>query len=232
MAKGRASFEIQVSRNNHWTTEDYRETETTARGLAKNILAKHQYQGVRVVKNWVRADGVETATVLFTELAASSLGESLAREISANLHGLTAVGGINALAPAAWPVKDKLLRVTRIYDSIESAAALPDGERKRLVERLDALLSGYLKRERIIEKLDDPSAHLRDRATRLLEFCAARVLPPTSKAQAVARERVVVLLRQPNFEEYFAAGIVNPARREAVLRGLHSLLARGGFRLE
>ncbi len=172
------------------------------------------------------------AVTYLLDLAASSLGESLTQEIFGTLRSLIGVKDINLLVPPAWPVKDKLLRVTRLYDAIELATALPESERHGLLERLDALLSGYIKREGIIEKLDDPSANLRDRATRLLEFCAARVLPPTSRAQAVARERIVALLRQPNFEERFIEGIGSLARCEEALRGLHALLARGGFRLK
>lgn len=69
MASGRAGFEIQILRNNHWITDEYRETESAGRAVAKSILGKHECQGVRVVKSWKRADGVETETVVFTEMA-------------------------------------------------------------------------------------------------------------------------------------------------------------------
>ncbi|PKU23904.1 hypothetical protein, partial [Telmatospirillum siberiense] len=176
------------------------------------------------------ADPLFSVTYLL-ELAASPLGAGLIAEILANLHRLIGVPDINFLAPAASPVKDKLLRITRIYEVIASTGGVPDGERARLLDRLDEVLSGYIKREGVIERLDNPSAPLRDRAIRLLEFCAARVLPPASKAQALARERVVALLRQPNFEERCVADISSPARGEEVLRNLHALMARGGFRL-
>jgi hypothetical protein len=175
------------------------------------------------------ADPLHGVTYLL-ELAASGLGGDLSKEILAGLFGIVRVDDLDELAPQGWPPKDKLLRITRIYDSIQASVALAESDRTRLLECLDRVLSLYIKRERIIEKLDDPSAHLRDRTVRLLEFCAARVLPPASKAQGVARERVVALLKQPNFEVHFINGIANPARCEEALRGLHALLARGGFR--
>ena len=164
------------------------------------------------------------------ELAASSMGAELSNEILTGLLHIVKVDDLDEMVPQSWPPKDKLLRITRIYDFIGASAALAESDRAHLLDCLDRVLSLYIKRERIIEKLDDPSAHLRDRTIRLLEFCAARVLPPASKAQGVARERVVALLKQPNFEIHFVDGIASPARCEEALRGLHALLARGGFR--
>ena len=67
MAGGRASFEIQSMRDDHWITEEIRDTENAARGIAKTILGKRQCQGVRVIKNWTRADGQVTENVIYTE---------------------------------------------------------------------------------------------------------------------------------------------------------------------
>jgi hypothetical protein len=172
------------------------------------------------------------AVVYLLDLAASSLGETLSKEILRNLQSVIGVKNINLLLPPAWPAKDKLLRVTRIYEKIEAAKVLPEGDRQRLLVRLDDLLSRYIENEGIIERLDNPTGRLRDRSIRLLEFCAAHILPPASKAHAVARERIVTLIRQPNFEDRFVADIADSATREEALRHLHALLARGGFRLE
>ncbi len=167
--------------------------------------------------------------VYLTQLAASPLGAELMGPILGMLRGVLGAGGANALVPSSWSVKDKLLRITRLFDCIGGAEALPEDGRRALLDILDNLLTEYIKREGIIEKLDDPAAKLRDRATRLLEFCAARVLPTGSKAHRQARLRVIELLKQPNFEWHFVEDVANPATREEMLRALHALLARGGF---
>ncbi len=168
--------------------------------------------------------------VYLLQLTASLLGAELSGEISATLTRTVGSGGIDGMVPKDWPVRDKLSRLTRLYDTLAAQAVLPDDERLRLLGHLDRLLSRFVKGEGIIEKLDDPAAPLRDRATRLIEFCAGDVLPRRSKVHALARGRVVALLKQPNFEVHFVEGIEDPAQRNESLRKFHTLLAHAGFK--
>ena len=165
-----------------------------------------------------------------TALAGSAIGPEVMKEICGILRTVLGVRGIDALSSPGWPAKDKMLRLTRLYDLIAACGALPEADRLAQTDTIDRILTDFLKRQGIIEKLDDPAAPLRDRTTRLLEFCAARVLPAASRSQSLARERVVAILRQPNFEAHFIEGITDPRRCEEMLRGLHALLVRGGFR--
>jgi hypothetical protein len=57
------------------------------------------------------------------------------------------------------------------------------------------------------------------------------VLPTGSEAHRIARDRIVGILRQPQFEVHFIEGVAQPAEAEKMLRHLHGLLARGGYRL-
>ncbi len=168
--------------------------------------------------------------VYLVDLAASPLAGDLAEEIVAILRRVLMVDDIHELAPRQWPPKDKMLRLARLYAAVERAVALPEGERRSLLGTLDKLLTGFIADERIIEKLDDPDAHLRDRTAHLLQFCASRLLPPGTEAHRLACERVVGLLRQPNFEERYLDGVADPKLGEEMLRALHTLLVRGGFR--
>ena len=168
--------------------------------------------------------------VYLTELTASSLGEELSKDIVAVLTDVVRVDDIDALVGRSVPPKEKMTRVVRLYDRIGSTAALPERERAGMRDHLDSLLCEYLKRERIIERLDDPKARLRDRTTRLLDFCAAGVLPAQSRAQTLARDRVIAILRQPSFEQHFIEGVTDPNQCKEMLVGLHGLLVRGGFR--
>ncbi|HLN24939.1 MAG TPA: hypothetical protein VK558_13265 [Patescibacteria group bacterium] len=165
-----------------------------------------------------------------TELAASELGTELSNEIFGQLRHLLRVRDLDALVPGGSPPRDKLLYATRLYTNIESAAGVPPAQREQMLAVLDGLLSTYLKRTGLIERLDDPTQALCTRATRLVEFCAAGLLPPASKAQALSRERVVALLKQPNFDMRFIDGTSDLAQCEEVLRDFHALLVRAGFR--
>lgn len=86
----------------------------------------------------------------------------------------------------------------------------------------------YLIDEQIVEKLDHHDSSLRDRAVRLVQFCAAGVLPE-GRAMSRARQRIVTLLRSPNFDAHFVDGITDPARAQKALRDFHQLLVRAGF---
>jgi hypothetical protein len=124
-----------------------------------------------------------------------------------------------------------MLRATRIFDSIEVCAVGSPETRKALQRHIDRLLVDYIESKKLIARLDDPQAPLHKRAIRLLEFSAARVLPHGSEAHRLARSRIVELLRQPNFEVHFVEGVPDLKTAEELLRHLHGLMAKGGFRL-
>jgi hypothetical protein len=125
--------------------------------------------------------------------------------------------------------RERLMRATGCYYAVKDAP-IPETLKKKVCERIDAIVDRFLVDEQIIEKMNDPSVHLRDRTTRLIQFCAAGVLPPEGKATARAKERVVELLRQPNFEEHFIDGITDPEIIQQTLRVLHALLTKAGLK--
>ena len=109
-----------------------------------------------------------------------------------------------------------------------SASVYPDELKKRITDHIDGVLERYLNEHQIIEKLDHADSPLRDRAVRLVQFCAAGVLPE-GKALSRARQRILTLLRQPNFDAHFVEGITDPARAQVALRDFHGLLVKAGF---
>ncbi len=125
--------------------------------------------------------------------------------------------------------RERLTRATGAYLAV-SGALIPEDLKKKICERIDAIIDRFLVDEQIIEKMNDPKVHLRDRASRLIQFCAAGVLPPEGKAITRAKERVVELLRQPNFEEHFIDGITDPNVIQQTLRVLHALLTKAGLK--
>ena len=125
--------------------------------------------------------------------------------------------------------RERLTRATGAYQAVADAP-IPKDLKKKITERIDAIIDRFLVDEQIIEKMNDPSVHLRDRTSRLIQFCAAGVLPPEGKAITRAKERVVELLRQPNFEEHFIEGITDPVMIQQTLRVLHALLTKAGLK--
>ena len=170
------------------------------------------------------------AVAYLLQLADSSLGEELSVEIVKSLRHVIGVRTIDSLVSADTPIQQTLLHATAIYNKISTAAMLPEDERQNLLEHLDQLLCRYLKRKGVIEKLDSPKAVLRERATRLIEFCAGGLLPEDSKAAEIARGRVGSLLKQPNFEVRFVEGLNDAVSRDEALRVFYALLSRAGFR--
>lgn len=165
------------------------------------------------------------------DLAASELAEDVNESIETCFIREVKVASIDQLSPPKFSPTDRMRRATRMFEAIRQADGLKAEFRNSLTAHLDRLLVGYLETKGIIEKLDDPQAHLRDRTTRLLEFSAAGVLPAGSEAHRIARDRIVGILRQPQFELHFIEGVTQPAEAEKMLRHLHGLLSRGGYRL-
>ena len=163
------------------------------------------------------------------ELTKSELGKDLNEAITTQLRNLIEVKDIAALAPGATDSTSKMLGAKKVFETLKADTGLSAEERQRLLARIDTLLAEFIQREGIIEKLDNPSAPLRDRAMRLVEFCGSGVLPD-GRALSTARERVVSHLRQPNFDRIFIEGIGEPAKCAEVLRDFHTRLVRAGFR--
>ena len=209
----------------------------TAAALTRRFVLMQEAGGKKGLENAVEGIvGLMTDSlfrvVYLSELSASPLGADLYNVVDKHIRETVMVSSIDGLTPAGWQSRDKMLRLTRLYERIGENEIWPADLRHNLLTHIDKLLVGFIEAKGIIEKLDDPQAKLRDRAIRLLEFSAARVLPVGSEAHRIARDRIIALLRQPNFELHIIEGITSPAEAEQILRQLHGLLARGGFRLE
>ncbi len=168
--------------------------------------------------------------VVLLQLAESSLVPEHMSDVEGNLRTLIGVHNLSDLIPPSLPPRERMARATAIYAALVSTTALSHEFRARLAGHVDELLARYLERDGIIQKLDHSEAHLRDRATRLVQFCGSGVLPPGGKAHSLARDRVLAHLRQPNFDLHFIEGLTSPAEMEKALRNFHSLLVRAGFR--
>lgn len=150
------------------------------------------------------------------------VGDFIRARIDATLSGFG--GFVNPQRP----VKDNLAALTAIWREVRDCSA-PEADRRRVMQRIDDLLVGYIEQSKIIERLDDSTAILRYRAIRLIQLCASGSLE-SPRALDVARRRVIEHLRQPRFEEEFVSGIEDPESRAMALKDFYDLLMRAGFR--
>lgn len=131
------------------------------------------------------------------------------------------------LTQRTLPTKERMLRATAAFRVVANSP-LPEALRTRITNHIDAVLERYLIDEKVIERLDHHESPLRDRAIRLVQFCAANVLPE-GKAMNRARGRIIDLLRQPNFDAHFIEGMTDPVQAQKSLRDFHQLLVKAGF---
>jgi hypothetical protein len=168
-----------------------------------------------------------TGLIYLCDLARSEYAREHATDIAALLDRVLEARELHGLCLRTLPPKDRMIRAATAHAAV-LASPFPANLRAKLTDHIDQVLERYLIDEQIIEKLDHQDAPLRDRAIRLVHFCAAGVLPE-GRAMNRARGRILELLRAPNFDARFVDGIPDPAKAQKTLRDFHQLLLRAGF---
>ena len=135
-------------------------------------------------------------------------------------------GSVNDLTTASMPPREKMQATALLHRAL-IASSLPEAQRAVLADKVDALRATFVEQSKIVERLDDPAASLRLRATRLVQFCASDALT-RGKASKIARDRVVAHLRQPNFDAAFVADVAE-AERPGAIKAFYGLLKQAGF---
>ncbi|MEO5372764.1 MAG: hypothetical protein H7840_00635 [Alphaproteobacteria bacterium] len=122
----------------------------------------------------------------------------------------------------------KLTIITSLMRRALASTAVPAAVVQDIVKRFDHMLVEYIDREKLVEKLDDPSHPFRARALRLVKFCGSGVLIE-GEALEVMRQRVVELLRRPRFVEEFTQGMRDADEANRSVRDFRQLLVQSGF---
>ena len=160
-------------------------------------------------------------------LADSDLGRQQVADVYQHLGHLTDGSAASELFIKGAPIRSNLADVTRLFRQVQGSH-LDTSRRDHIADRVDETIADYIVRNRVIERLDNPNDPLRHRAIRLMQLCSPDVLC-SPKTLAIARERIVGLLRQPNFQEKFCDGLP-PDEAEAKIREFYRLLMQAGFR--
>jgi hypothetical protein len=165
--------------------------------------------------------------VYLCEMTKTFYAEEHVLDLAALLDLVLTARSIGDLCDRRLPPKERMMRATLAHRAVMDSP-FPSNLRTRIADFIDSVLENYLVSEQIIEKLDHQDSPLRERAVRLVQFCGSGVLPE-GNAKARARQRVLSLLRQPNFDAHFIDGFTDPARAQKALRDFHILLVKAGF---
>ncbi|MBF0326079.1 MAG: hypothetical protein HQL42_13550 [Alphaproteobacteria bacterium] len=168
-----------------------------------------------------------TGVMYLAELSKTGFADEHLADIVKQLDLVFSARVIGELTRRTNSPKERLQTATNAFNAALSSA-LPDEVKKKVTAHIDGVLERFLVDENVIEKLDHPTDHIRDRAVRLVKFAGAGVLPE-GKALARARERIIKLLRMPNFDARFVEGISDPEKQQKALRDFHQLLVKAGF---
>ncbi len=168
-----------------------------------------------------------TGVIYLCDLARSDYAVDFADDMAAQFDLVFAARRLSELCLPTLPAKERMLRATTAHRAV-AASPYPTDLKAKVTGHVDSVLERYLVDEQVIEKLDRQDSPLRDRAVRLVQFCAAGVLPE-GKALTRARSRILELLRQPNFDARFVEGITDAVAAQTALRDFHKLLVKAGF---
>ena len=147
--------------------------------------------------------------------------ENQMRDLSGQLNT------IQKIAPEARTEKARLQEVCGMQRLVLDSK-LPDRLRDPVAGKFDELVSDYIISQGVIERLDDKRLPFRDRATRLVTFCASGVLT-VGRATTIARDTVVSYLRRKDFIAVLTEEIPEPADKEKAIKEFYGLLAKTGF---
>lgn len=169
-----------------------------------------------------------TGIIYLSELILSQYAEEHSEDMCRKFHDVLKLGTLDEFCEKGLSLRERLSRATNAYRAL-APTPFPDQVKERVLVHIDAIIDRFLVEEEIIEKLDHADSSLRDRAQRLVQFCAAGILPPQGKSVDRTRTRILNLLRQPNFDSRFIEGITDPAAAQETLRHFHQLLVKAGF---
>jgi len=155
------------------------------------------------------------------DTALKALISSQIRDLASQLNT------IQKIAPEARTEKTRLQETAAIQRLVLDSHLEPDF-RAAMAQKFDDLVSDYIISQGVIERLDDKRLAFRERATRLVTFCASGVLT-IGRATTIARDIVISYLRRKDFIAEFTADIPEPTEKEKSIKEFYSLLSKTGF---
>jgi hypothetical protein len=139
------------------------------------------------------------------------------------------LSSVAKIAPQARTEKARLQQTSMIQRLVLDSD-LEDELKSVMAKRFDDIVVDYIIGNKVIERLDNKDLPFRDRANRLVSFCAAGVLTE-GRATEIARQTITTYLKRKDFVSEFTADIPEPSEKEAAIREFYRLLAQTGFQV-
>ena len=155
------------------------------------------------------------------DIARTMFAEDLAESIMEKYDSIQNLRSFNELTRPTLPLKERLIRFGSAR-KVVATSVFPDAVKARLVAHLDLLLDKFITSSQILEKMDAPTAPLKDRAVAMGQFCALGVLPP--KVLDRFRERLGTLMATADFEKQFLGAYPDAAQGTKALQLLHNVM--------
>jgi hypothetical protein len=148
--------------------------------------------------------------------------------IEAQIRNLAAqLSTVQKIAPEARTEKARLQEAAGIQKLVLESKLSP-ALRDPIADKFDEIVSDYIISAGVIQRLDDSRLPFRERATRLVTFCASGVLT-IGRATTIARDTVVSYLRRKDFIAEYTADLPDAAEKEKAIKEFYTLLSRTGF---
>ena len=166
-------------------------------------------------------------TIYLCDVARSDFAEEHLADMQKLFDRVLEAKDINGFCGGELAPNERMARATAAYHAV-AASPYAYEIKADVASHIDTLLQRFLIKEKIVDRLDLADCHLRDRATRLVWFCQSGLLPK-GRALKTAQERVLALLRQPDFTTRFVHGLPDPQAARAALRDFFDLLKSSGM---
>jgi len=139
------------------------------------------------------------------------------------------LSSVQKIAPAAKTERARLLEAAATQRLVLDSQ-LETGLKKAIAKRFDDIVVDYIIGNKVIERIDNNELSFRERAGRMVAFCASGMLTE-GRATEIARDTVTNYLKRKDFLSEFTADISDPSEKETAIRGFYKLLAKTGFQV-
>ena len=140
---------------------------------------------------------------------------------------LVELSSIQKIVPNARTEKARLQQDTAIQRLVLDSH-LEESLKQIMAKRFDDIVVNYVIGEKVIERIDNKNLPFRERAERLVTFCAADVMTE-GRATEIARQTITVYLKRKDFISEYTSDIPDPKDKEKAVRNFYRLLAQTGF---
>ena len=156
------------------------------------------------------------------DIARTCYAEDCADTIADKCGNILNIRSFADLCHQGTGVKERLVRLASARKAV-AGAVFPETTKAQMIGHLDMLLDRFIVDGHMLDKLDSPSAPLRERAMALGQFCSTGIIPP-GKTLERFRERLAALMAPPDFEAQFLAASQDPEQGHKALHMLKTLL--------